>query len=295
MTNRRAIVTIVANRHFYIFVAPFFVLYAVFGVYPLLFSFAIGFARWDGLSELRWIGLANASVMLNDEQFAAAIWNTCVLGILYVPPMLITAFLLALLLNSATLMCRSAYRAAIFMPVIVPMVVVAVVFSFVFDWENGFLNFILKALTLDPIPWLISESWSKPAIAILLVWRWSGYNMVLMLAGLQTVPRGLYDAARIDGASPARCLWHITLPHMRPVFAFCAIMSLIGTVFMFDEIFVLTNGGPSVSTLNIGLYLFNTSFVDFKFGYASMLAYTVAIIVFVVSIAMFRAQQRTEP
>lgn len=295
MTDRGAFARIVSNRHFYIFVAPFFLLYAVLGVYPLIFSFAIGFARWDGLSELRWIGLANASVMLQDEHFAAAIWNTLVLGGLYVPPMIATAFVLALLLDSATLRFRAAYRAAIFMPVIVPMVVVAIVFSFVFDLENGFLNYIVKALGLDPVPWLISETWSKTAIAVLLVWRWSGYNMVLMLAGLQSIPRGLYDAARIDGASAARCLWHITLPHMRPVFSFCAIMSLIGTVFLFDEVFVLTNGGPGVSTLTIGLYIFDTSFVDFKFGYASMLAYAVAMVVFALSIAVFRVQQRTEP
>lgn len=293
MTNNR-VSRIVANRHFYYFIAPFFLLYAVLGLYPLIFSFVISFARWDGLSKLRWVGLGNVNVMMHDEQFAAAIWNTFVLGMLYVPPMLIGAFLLAVLLDSATLRFRPAYRAAVFMPVIVPMVVVAVVFSLIFDFENGLLNYALKLLALPPVPWLLSESWSKPSIAILLVWRWTGYNMVLMLAGLQTIPRELYEAARIDGASRIRSLWHVTLPHMRPVFAFCTIMSIIGTVYMFDEIFVLTNGGPSVSTLNIGLYIFNSSFIDFKFGYASTLAYTVALFVFIASLLIFRAQRRSE-
>lgn len=294
MTHGRTISRLIAHRHFYYFVAPFFLLYAVLGLYPLIYSFVISFARWDGLSELRWTGFTNVTVMLQDELFASAIWNTFVLGLLYVPPMLIGAFLLAVLLDSATLRFRPAYRAAVFMPVIVPMVVVAVVFSLIFDFENGLLNFLLKSLSLPPVPWLLSESWSKPAIAILLVWRWTGYNMVLMLAGLQTIPRELYEAARIDGANPLRSLLHVTLPHMRPVFAFCTIMSIIGTVYMFDEIFVLTNGGPSVSTLNIGLYIFNSSFIDFKFGYASTLAYTVALFVFIASLLIFRAQRRSE-
>jgi ABC-type sugar transport system permease subunit len=285
---------IAAHRHFYWFVSPFFLLYAVLGLYPLVFSFAISFSRWDGLSELRWTGLANLNMMMQDELFRTAIWNTLVLGLLYVPPMLLGAFAIAVLLDSATLRFRAAFRVAMFVPVIVPMVVVAVVFHILLDFENGLLNFLLRAVSLPPVPWLLSEAWAKPALAILLVWRWTGYNMVLMLASLQSIPRELYEAARIDGANSLRCLWHITLPQMRPAFVFCIIMSLIGTVYLFDEIFVLTNGGPSVATLNIGLYIFNASFIDFKFGYASTLAYTVALFVFIATLLIFRVQQKRE-
>jgi lactose/L-arabinose transport system permease protein len=208
--------------------------------------------------------------------------------------MLIGAFLIALLLDTQTLRFRAAFRAAVFAPVIVPLVVVAVVFHILLDFESGLLNYMLRAVSLPPVPWLLSEAWAKPAIAILLVWRWTGYNMVLMLAGLQSISRELYEAARMDGANSLRCLWHITLPQMRPAFVFCAIMSLIGTVYMFDEIFVLTNGGPSIATLNIGLYIFNSSFIDFKFGYASTLAYSVALFAFAASLFIFRLQRKNE-
>lgn len=291
MTLRRQIA---AHRHFYLFISPFFILFAVLGLYPLVFSLVLSFARWDGLTEIRWVGMNNFVNMLYDDFLVDAIRNTVILGCLYVPPMLIGAFLVASLLNVGWLRMRAAYRAAIFMPVVTPMVVVGLVFGLILDYESGILNYGLRVLHVDPVPWLISETWSKPSLALLLVWRWTGYNMVLMLAGLQGISREFYEAALLDGAGPIQRMRYITLPMMRPVFVFCTIMSLIGTVYMFDEIFVMTGGGPGTSSINIGLYLFNLSFVDFKFGYASCLAYTVALVVFVASLAIFRFQRKQE-
>jgi ABC-type sugar transport system permease subunit len=285
---------IAAHRHFYLFISPFFILFAVLGLYPLVFSLVLSFARWDGLTEIRWVGMNNFVNMLYDDFLVDAIRNTVILGCLYVPPMLIGAFLVASLLNVGWLRMRAAYRAAIFMPVVTPMVVVGLVFGLILDYESGILNYGLRVLHVDPVPWLISETWSKPSLALLLVWRWTGYNMVLMLAGLQGISREFYEAALLDGAGPIQRMRYITLPMMRPVFVFCTIMSLIGTVYMFDEIFVMTGGGPGTSSINIGLYLFNLSFVDFKFGYASCLAYTVALVVFVASLAIFRFQRKQE-
>ncbi len=145
---------------------------------------------------------------------------------------------------------------------------------------------------LQPIPWLTSEVWSKVAIAILVVWRWTGYNMVLMLAGLQGIPGDYYEAAEVDGASGWHRMVHITLPLMRPTFSFCGLLSLLGTIYMFDEIFVLTSGGPGTSSTNIGIYLFNISFSDFRFGYASCVGYTVATFVFVGTLLVSRYNQR---
>ncbi len=291
MTLRRQIA---AHKHFYLFISPFFILFAVLGLYPLVFSLVLSFAHWDGLTSIRWVGLNNFVSMIHDDFLVDAIRNTVVLGCLYVPPMLIAAFLLASLLNVGWLRVRAAYRAAVFMPVVTPMVVVALVFGLIFDFESGVLNYGLRVLHLDPVPWLISENWSKPSLAVLLMWRWTGYNMVLMLAGLQGISKEFYEAALLDGAGPFQRMRYITLPMMRPVFVFCTIMSLIGTVYMFDEIFVMTGGGPGTSSINIGLYLFNLSFVDFKFGYASCLAYTVALVVFVASLLIFRFQRKQE-
>ena len=287
------------HRHFYLFISPFFILFAVFGLYPLLFSFYLSFAQWDGLTELTWVGFANFDNMLHDEIFFTSLWNTLVIGLMYLPPMFIGAFVFALILNTSWLKLRGLFRAAFFLPVVTPMVVVAIVFTLLYGQEAGLINYLIDraatafpALGLKPIPWLTSESWAKPAVAVLLVWRWTGYNMVLMLAGLQGISEEYYEAATIEGAGPFQRMWYITLPLMRPIFVFCAIMSLIGTVYMFDEVFVLTQGGPGTSSTNFGLYLFNVSFTDFKFGYASSMAYTVAFFVFITSLVILRYRKQ---
>ncbi len=286
--ERSSIATAWRYRHFYLFISPFFVLFAVFGLYPLVFSFGLSFAKWDGLTELTWVGMTNFAVMLDDDVLRTALWNTLVIGVMYVPPMFVGAFIFALILNTSWLKCRSVFRAAFFMPCVTPMVVVAIVFGLLYGQEAGLLNFLAGKLGLGPIPWLTDAGWVKPSLAVLLVWRWTGYNMVLMLAGLQGISNEYYEAARIDGAGPFQRMWYITLPLMRPVFVFCTIMSLIGTVYMFDEVFVLTEGGPGTASTNFGLYLFDTSFSDFKFGYASCMAYTVAAFVFVASLLILR-------
>lgn len=283
-----------ANRHFYLFISPFFMLFAVFGLYPLVFSFYLGFVRWDGITGTRWVGLANFRNLLHDEILFASLWNTAALGLMYIPPMFAGAFTFALLLNTSWLRFRGWFRAVFFLPVVTPMVVVAIVFGLLYGQEAGLLNYVVEKLGGQRIPWLVSESWSKPSVAGLLVWRWTGYNMVLMLAGLQGISPGYYEAARIDGASAWQRLWHITLPLMRPTFVFCTIMSIIGTVYMFDEVFVLTIGGPGTSSTNFGLYLFNTSFTDFKFGYASAMSYAAALFVFLASLLVLRLRKTGE-
>ena len=269
-------------------ILPFFLLFAIFGLYPLLFSLYLSFVKWDGLTPMHWVGLANFRAMLDDELLGRALWNTLIIGLLYVPPMMILAFFFAQLLNAQWLKLRAFYRAALFLPCVTPMVVIAIVFGLIFSSEKGVLNYALVQvgralpfLHLQPVPWLTSEQWSKVSVAFLVIWRWTGYNMVLMLAGLQGIPTDYYEAAEVDGASRWHQMLHVTIPLMRPTFRFCGLLSLLGTLYMFDEVFVLTNGGgPGTSSLNFGVYLFSLAFTDFKFGYASCVAYTVAILVF---------------
>ena len=268
-------------RHFYLFISPFFVLFAVFGLYPLVFSAGLSFVQWDGLTQMHWVGLANFKAMLDDELLGRALMNTLIIGLLYVPPMMILAFFFAQLLNAQWLKLKAFWRAALFLPCVTPMVVIAIVFGLIFSSEKGVLNYALAFVHIKPVQWLTSEQWSKVSIAILVVWRWTGYNMILMLAGLQGIPADYYEAASVDGAGPWQQMRHITMPLMQPTFRFCGLLSLLGTLYMFDEIFVLTNGGgPGTSSLNFGMYLFTLSFDDFKFGYASCVAYTVALVVF---------------
>lgn len=171
------------------------------------------------------------------------------------------------------------------------MVVIAIVFGLLLSSEHGLLNYALAFIGIGPIDWLNDSQWSKVAIALLVLWRWTGYNMVLMLAGLQGISPDYYEAAAVDGATRWRQVWHVTLPLMRPTFMFCIMLSLVGTVYMFDEVLVLTRGGPGTSSTNFGLYLFNVSFGDFRFGYASCVAYTISIGVVAVSLVIHRFRQ----
>lgn len=283
------------HRHFYLFIAPFFALFIVLGIYPLGFSLYLSFVKWDGLTAPVFVGVENFISLFQDDEFHASLLNTVIIGAIYIPPMFLLAFLFAQILNSERLPLRGMLRTSVFLPCITPMVVIAIVFSLLYSAESGLFNFLIKVGNamlpwgkLEPIPWLESERWSKISISILLVWRWTGYNMVLMLAGLQGIPNQLYEAATMDGAGRWRRTWHITLPMMRPTFVFCGIMSLIGTFYMFDEVFVLTKGGPGMSSTNFGLFLFNQAFTDFRFGYASAAAYTVAAGVFLASLVILR-------
>ncbi len=280
-------------RHFYLFVSPFFIFFAVFGLYPLLFSLYLSFVKWDGLTQMQWVGLGNFTHLFQDELLWRSLWNTLIIGLLYVPPMLIMAFFLAQLMNAQWLKLKAFYRAALFLPCVTPMVVIAVVFSLIFSSEHGVLNFALGLAHLQPIPWLTSEQWSKTSVAILVVWRWTGYNMVLLLAGLQGIPGDYYEAAQIDGASGFQRMRFVTWPLIQPAFRFCLLLSALGTLYMFDEVFVLTGGGgPGTSSLNFGVYLFNLSFSDFKFGYASCVAYSVATAAIVGRLLVNRLNRR---
>jgi len=283
------------NRHFYLFVSPFFILFGVLGLYPLLFSLYLSFVKWDGLTDPVFVRFENFVTLFQDDAFYTSLYNTVSIGVTYVPPMFILAFLFAQILNSPRLPLRGLFRTSVFLPCITPMVVIAIVFSLLYSAETGLFNFLLKVTTamlpwgpIAPIPWIESEEWSKVSVSILLVWRWTGYNMVLMLAGLQGIPDEYYEAATIDGAGRWGRMWHVTLPLMRPTFVFCGIMSLIGTFYMFDEVFVMTRGGPGMSSTNFGLFLFNQAFTDFRFGYASAAAYTVAFAVFLTSLFILR-------
>jgi ABC-type sugar transport system permease subunit len=279
------------NRWFYIFISPFFILFALFGLYPLLYSLYMSTIDWDGLMPPHDVGFNNFRTLFQDTVFYTSIKNTLLIGIYHMPVMMFLGFTMALLLNQQWLKLRGFWRAAVFVPCITPMVVIAIVFTLLFGGEYGLVNYLIRTLSggyLKGLPWLDSASFSKITISILLIWRWSGYNMLIMLAGMQGIPQEMYEAATIDGANRWQQLRRLTIPMMRPTFVFCMITSLIGTVYLFEEPFVLTNGGPGTSSTNFGLFLFNNSFRYFRFGYASAAAYSVAVVVLILTLIIYR-------
>jgi cellobiose transport system permease protein len=286
------------NKHFYLFVSPFFVSFALFGLYPLLASLHYSTLDWDGIGVPREIGLANYRRLAGDSQFWQAILNTLLIFAFHVPVMLVLSFLLAVCLNGPVTRFRALFRASIFVPVVTPVVVVAIVFSLIYQPSAGLLNWFLRALLEPFAPAFTGLAWRdngylfRVSVSILLIWRWTGYNMVLMLAGLQGIPHEVYEAARIDGASRWQILTRVTLPLMWPTFVFCGIMSLLGTFYAFDEIFMLVTDGSRVQGRNIGLLLFEESFMKFNFGYASAMAYTVAAMIIAVSVLILRVTRK---
>lgn len=234
-------------------------------------------------AEKYFVGLDNYKRLFGDKVFYKSLTNTFIILIVQVPLMLTIAILIAVGLNSTLIRFRGVFRTIYFLPAITALVAASIVFMIVLDGNYGVANYLLSLVGIDPIDWLSHPFWAKVSIILVMTWRWTGYNMVIFLAGLQNIPQELYEAASIDGAGNVRKFFRITLPQLRPVFIFTVVMSTIGTLQLFDEAYILTNGGPNNATMTITLYLYETGFKYFDFGYASALAYILVIIIAVIS------------
>jgi|LSQX01.1.fsa_nt_gb lactose/L-arabinose transport system permease protein len=272
------------NWHAYLFISPFFILFGLFMLFPFLYSFWISLHSWDGVSLPIFIGFTNYTRLFQDELFWKSLYNTVYILVLNIPLQLGLALLLALAVNSAWVRGRSVMQLIYFMPIIVSVVVVATVFSLLYDSYTGLINYVLEWIGLNAIPWLSSEAWSKISIVLLITWRWTGYNMVIMLAGLQGIPLELYEAGRIDGATGWRAFRHITAPLLKPVLLFCLVMSIIGLFKIFTEPYILTFGGPNNSSQTMVTYIYNNAFRYGRMGYGSALAYVLFLIILFVSV-----------
>jgi lactose/L-arabinose transport system permease protein len=279
---------VVKARWAYLFISPFFILFAIFGLYPMLLSVYLSFAEWKGLGPIELVGLQNYERMLADRVFWQSMRNGAILFLMYVPVMLFLALVLAMILNSGRIRGFRFFRTLIFVPFITNMIAAGFAFRILFTQNNGLINVALESIGLPAVPWLESIWGARVSLSILIIWAWVGYNMVLMLAGLQTIPKDLTEAAMVDGASPIRSFFSITIPLMRPVILFCAITSTIGSFGLFAEVMALTGGGPVNATLTPLLRIYNVAFGNLRFGYASALAYVFFAIIFTVTLLQFR-------
>jgi cellobiose transport system permease protein len=275
----------------YVYIAPFYILFAIFGAFPILFSLFLSFQQWNGISPMQWIGLENYARLFQDRLFWVAIQNTIFIGVVAHVPMLLGALVLAFIINSALVRHKDFFRTVYFLPVITSSVAVALVFGTLYGVRFGLINWSLSMLGFQPIDWWGGRGeWVKPAIIILFIWRWFGWNMVIYLAGLQSIPTDLYESAAIDGASLPQIFWRITLPLLRPVILFTLVLSTIGAMTIFDEPFILVgvNGGTNNAGLTIAMYLYNQGFNLAHFGYASAIAYVVSAVIVLASFVNFR-------
>jgi cellobiose transport system permease protein len=292
------------RRHWrlYAAISPFYLLFLCFGLIPVGFSLYLSFHRWDGLGNMEWAGLSQYRYLLGDAQFWHAIGNTVIIWAMATLPMLFIAMVCAVMLNSAVRF-KSFYRFAFFLPNVTSVVAVAIIFGSVFSTDFGLANAVLQGLGLDQIAWLNTPWGIKVAIASLMTWQWTGYNAIIYLAGLQTVPTELYEAARVDGAGPVQTFFRITVPLMRPVILFTLVVSTITGLQSFSEPQVLLqtasntstySGGPDNAGQTMVLYFFQQTFDNNDFGYGAAISWGIFVIVAVFAIINWRLVQRRE-
>lgn len=273
------------NKTPYLFILPFYILFAIFMLYPIVYSFYLSFHQWNGSGPKIYVGLLNYMNLLKNRPFQQSLINSLIIFLEYVPGMTLLALILAALLNSKYIRLRNVFRTFIFLPYVTASVAVAYCFQSLLDKDYGLVNLFLSWFGVDPIAWLNSPSLARICLSGLVTWRWLGYNMIILLAGLQNIPPELYEAAKIDGATTTQSFFRITLPLMKPMLLFCIILSTIGTFSLFDEPYILTSGGgPMDATLTPVLYLYKVGFNFLHFGVASSIAYVLFIILLILSV-----------
>jgi multiple sugar transport system permease protein len=273
----------------YVFISPFLLLFAVFGVFPLLFSLHLAFQSWEptsGLDAMDFVGLDNFAFALQDEWFWKSLKNTLWLAVVSGAPQHLVAIPLAVFIHTSFKRLRDGVVGAYFLPYITSTVAIAIMFSSLFSKDFGLVNAALaSAFGMEHVDWLGRAENIKPAIAFVVFWRYLGFNVVLYLAALQTIPRDLYEAATMDGAGRWQQFWHITLPNLKPMIFFGVTLSVIGGLQLFEEPFILTGGrgGADQAGMTSAVYLYRMAFDFNDFGGASAMSWLLFAVVAVLT------------
>jgi len=281
------------NRVAYAFLAPFYIAFAVFGLFPIIAGFVISFFNWNGLDPMRFLGLRNYVRVLQDALFWKSLWNTAFIGLVAHVFILGGGLVVAYLLNLRMIRLRNTLKTIYFLPMVTSAVAAAIVFKALFGFHSGFINFVLHLFGVENIDWFGGTgAFVKVAVIVMFSWQWIGWNMVIYLAGMQAVNPDLYEAASIDGAGRARTFFFITVPILKPIIAFTIVQSIIGTMALFTEPFVLTGGltgGTNSEGMTAMMYLLNKAPQGNNlYGSASAVAYVMTVIIVLVSMLTMR-------
>ncbi len=272
----------------YLFTLPTVLGFLVFVLGPILGGLALGFMRYDLLNEPSWIGFDNFGKMLADDRVLQIFGNTVyyVVGMILLD--LVWALALAIALNSfIPALFKVIFRAVFFFPILVSGAVISIVWLYLFNMDLGIVNYYLTQIGLPKVPWLIASDWVKNSVIIMTVWNGVGFNMLLLLAGLQNIPRELYEAATIDGGGRWANFRKITLPMLSPVIFFILVKGAIGVFQLFDSPFVLTRGGPGDASRTILMYIWEKGFQVLEFGYAAALGLMLFAVILIVTLIQF--------
>jgi multiple sugar transport system permease protein len=281
----------------WLFVAPALALIAAFFVLPVLASLALSFTDFDVYAvarpeRLRVVGLANYGRLLDDPRFWLAFRNTAYFVLVGGPLSIAVSLGAAMLLDARLARFRGFFRTVLFLPVVTTLVAVAVVWRYLYHPRLGLLNHVLARLGVDPIDWLGDPAWAMPAIIILAVWKNFGFNMVVFLAGLQSIPARLYEAARLDGAGVWQEFRSVTLPLLRPTLVFVTVITGIGYFQLFAEPYVMTQGGPSGATLSVALLMYEEGFRWWNMGYGAAVAFVLFAVILALTLLQLTWQGR---
>ncbi|MEU4524327.1 sugar ABC transporter permease [Amycolatopsis sp. NPDC024027] len=277
----------------YLYIAPFFVLFGIVGLFPLLYTAYVSMFKWEaGADHPDFLGIGNYTELFADTQFWNALVNTISIFLLSSIPQLVIAILLAALLG-ARLRGATGWRVGILLPYAASLVAIGIIFANLFGSKYGLINGVLQTIGLDPVDWQASRFGSHVAIAIMVNWRWTGYNALIVLAAMQAIPKELHEAAVIDGAGTWRRFWNVTLPLLRPTLIFITITSTIGGLQIFTEPKLFdampgsNNGGSTNQFQTVTLYLYQTAFQNADLGYASAIAWVLFLIIVLIALANY--------
>ena len=282
------------------FLAPALVVLGIFFLLPVVAALGLSLTDYDlyalaDIRHLRFVALNNYWDLLHQHKFWSALGHTFYFVLVGVPLSIMVSLGAALLLNSPLVRFKTVFRTALFAPVVTTVVAVAVVWRYIFNTKYGLLNYVFGEVGIHPIDWLGDPHWAMPSIIVFAVWKNFGYNMIIFLAGLQAIPKDLYEAARIDGASALQQFRHITLPMLGPTLLMVGILTVSGYFQLFAEPYVMTEGGPLQSTTSVLYLMYDEGFKWWNFGAASAVAFLLFVIMFVVTAVMLRLGRRGEP
>jgi len=280
----------------WLFVAPALVLIGVFFFLPVVAALLLSVTDFDiyavaSASNTRFVGLRNYATLLETPLFWSSLRNTFYFAVVGGPLTIAVSLGAALLLNAKLVRWKSLFRTVYFTPFVTTLVAVAIVWRYLYHTRYGLLNYALSAVGVAPVDWLGDPRWAMPAIILMAVWKNFGYNMLIFIAGLQSIPEELYDAANVDGAGPWRTFRSVTLPMLGPTLLFVGVITMIGYFQLFAEPYVMTQGGPLRSTTSVVLLMYEEGFRWWRMGYAASIAFVLFIVILVATLIQLRIQR----
>ena len=280
----------------YLYIAPFYILYLGFNLFPLIFSIFLALGKWDGIGEISYVGLANFQRLIADSNFWQSLINTVIIWAVGTIPMLALSLIFAFLISMSFVKYKHLLRTIFFLPNITSVVAITILFGIIFSSFDGLANGLLQFFGQEPINWLGSPGWTRTIIGSINIWLYMGYNMVIYLTGITRIPNELYEAATLDGASTWQMFRNITIPQLKPIILFTIITSTIGGLQVFTEAQVLVPDGATAEggSVTAMYYMYQNAFTNNQYGYGAAIAWALSLLILIATVVNSALTSRVE-